>query len=367
MIWLIGSIVGGVIIAAGLVLTLLPLIRSGWYVVRACDFPRVQIASVVSACTTLTGLGWLVGGVLWARWLAAVGVVVVGMQLAQIVRYTRLWPKQVEDADGSASRLRLFIANVDYTNGRYEDVSRALCDADADVLLLVEANEPWESALTEVSAKYSTRLGEARDDGLGLVLYSRVPIEGGSFEHLVSDDRGSVHGRLCCENGARLRFVALHPTPPALDNHEAEGRTNSRQRDAELVVVAKHIRDEPEAHWIVFGDLNDVAWSHTTRLFGRLSGLNDPRVGRKLLNTFHAQVRWMRYPLDHVFVSPKITLGRLERVRLPGSDHFGVLIEIGLPKADEPGQAGANGGDASDAQDRAEAERIEDAGKSAAE
>ena len=81
---------------------------------------------------------------------------------------------------------------------------------------------------------------------------------------------------------------------------------------------------------IVMGDLNDVAWSHTTRRFQRLSGHLDPRVGRGFYNTFHAQVPVWRWPLDHLFHSARFRL--VEMVRLPdiGSDHFPMLFRLAL-------------------------------------
>jgi hypothetical protein len=79
---------------------------------------------------------------------------------------------------------------------------------------------------------------------------------------------------------------------------------------------------------IVAGDLNDVAWSHTSRLFRRLSRLVDPRVGRGFYNSYHAQCVWMRWPLDHVFYSPDFLLRGLRRLPAFGSDHFPLLIEL---------------------------------------
>ncbi|MEL6741018.1 MAG: endonuclease/exonuclease/phosphatase family protein, partial [Planctomycetota bacterium] len=145
----------------------------------------------------------------------------------------------------------------------------------------------------------------------------------------VSEDRPSINATLDI-GGMPIRFVGVHPTPPALAKRSGTGRHNSRIRDAELVLVAEDVAADAEAVWIVAGDFNDVAWSHTTRLFRRLSGLRDPRVGRGMFSTYHAEYPLLRYPLDHVFVSRGIRVAGLSRVRMPGSDHFAMLADLDL-------------------------------------
>ena len=88
------------------------------------------------------------------------------------------------------------------------------------------------------------------------------------------------------------------------------------------------------------GDLNDVAWSHTTRLFRRISGLLDPRVGRGSYPTFPVQFPFFRFPLDYVFHSEALRLVAIERLEQIGSDHFPMYAAFSFEPSGRIGQTG---------------------------
>ena len=124
------------------------------------------------------------------------------------------------------------------------------------------------------------------------------------------------------------------------------------------MIVGKEIGDDPaDEPTIVSGDLNDVAWSHTTRLFLRLSGLLDPRVGRGFYNSFHAQHWFIRFPLDHFFHSNDFRLVELRRLEEVGSDHFPMLLELSYEPHGRAGQPEQE----EQADDREEAEEMVEA------
>jgi endonuclease/exonuclease/phosphatase (EEP) superfamily protein YafD len=165
-------------------------------------------------------------------------------------------------------------------------------------------------------------------------VYSRFPLKDSEIKYLVEPDVPSMHTLLHLPSGDEIRMHFLHPAPPSPTENEA-----SSERDAELIIVAKSVA-ETDAPVIVTGDLNDVAWSETTRLFRKISGLLDPRVGRGMFNTFHAGYWLIRWPLDHVFHSRHFCLSNMRRLRRFGSDHFAILTELVLVPGGKPKQYG---------------------------
>jgi endonuclease/exonuclease/phosphatase (EEP) superfamily protein YafD len=125
-----------------------------------------------------------------------------------------------------------------------------------------------------------------------------------------------------------------------------------------LLIVAKSVR-RSDLPVIVPGDLNDVAWSATTRVFRKISGLLDPRVGRGMFNSFHADYWFLRWPVDHLFHSSHFRLSAIRRLPHFGSDHFALFTELSF----EPLHATRSNGLEADREERSSAnQKISDQG-----
>lgn len=335
------------------VATALPFSRCQHYLIRGWDFPRLQIA---------IGLLVLAGGQIAAGWterpiewvVLGIAVVALGVQARWILPYSIFAPKEVaEPRDPRPERsIRLLSANVLQPNRNAAGFLALVRRAAPDIVIVLEGNAWWQERLDVLEGEGYTHTMKCPLENLyGMLVYSRRPLFGMSTQFLVDKECPSMHAIVELLSGERVTLHVLHPAPPSPTENET-----SEERDAELVMVGKAVHGAKRPA-IVAGDLNDVAWSATTRLFRKVSGMLDPRVGRGLFSSYHAKIPGMRWPLDHLFHSRHFCLNEIRRLPGFGSDHFPLLIDLQLA-ADEKGE-----GLSADAEEEAWAEELlEDAG-----
>lgn len=303
--------------------TLIPLKAGDAWWIRAFDFPRVQITVV--AVVLLLVIVLFVNDFRFYDYLTIVALLgSIGLQAWQIFPYTPLAPVQVQASKKheSESALYLLIANVFMDNKDTAKLKAQVRAMDPDIILVVEVNRWWESQLQSLQTDYPYFVAHPLENTYGMILYSRLQLIDPQIRFLVQEDVPSIHTRVRLRSGTEIELHCVHPRPPSPMHHP-----RSTERDAELILVGRDVR-KSNRPVLVTGDLNDVAWSHTTRLFQKVSGLIDPRVGRGIFGTFHARYPFLRWPLDHVFHSDHFRLIELKTLDYFGSDHLPVFVAL---------------------------------------
>ncbi len=293
-----------------------------WWI-RGFDFPRVQISILILANIVLAlfAYGFDEG---WQ--FVLLGTLVLGLiyQCVLIYPYTAFAKVQVIGYAGeeNGDSISILVSNVLTPNREYQKLIDLVRERDPDILLTLESDKRWEEALSVLEDRYHHFEKVPLDNLYGMHLYSKLPLEEMEVKYLIRDDIPSIHGHVRLHNGKRAEIHCLHPRPPS----PGESKT-STDRDAELLLTGREIAEGAE-RVLVFGDLNDVAWSRTTGLFQKMSGLLDPRRGRGFFNTYNANYPLLRWPLDHVFHTDDFTLIDIARERNIGSDHFPIYIKL---------------------------------------
>lgn len=298
--------------------------RDEWWF-RGADFPRLQIL-ILGFIALLLYIFWEHS---WTRWDQAIFlglVAALAYQLKMVLPYTFIWKKQVQKVKkhelDPERQISLIVSNVLTPNKKYHLLIEQIQKHQPDLVLTLETDQTWQNELSVIETDYPYRVPVPLDNLYGMHLYSKLKLSDTEMKFILSDEIPSIHTTVTLRSGHPVQLYCLHPKPPSPT--EAE---DSKLRDAELLIVGDQIKDLDES-CIVMGDLNDVAWSRTTRLFQRISGLLDPRVGRRYINTFHADYPLLRWSLDHVFHSTDFALVHMERLPHIGSDHFPVYVVL---------------------------------------
>ena len=304
-------------------LTLLPFLRHGAWWIRVGDFPRLQIAFLSLIVSLLL--------IALARPFETTEIVLVvallGCALYQFYRvlpYMPIYPKQVQKSRVPLPKkvIKLLISNVWIHNKDAKRLLDLIKKWNPDVVVLAEPDGRWAEEVSSLERSYPHIVSYPLDNAYGMMLFSKHKLINPKLKFLIENDIPSIHTDVELPSGDVIKLYCLHPRPPA-----PQENLRSTERDAELLMIGR-LTSNHDLPTIICGDLNDVAWSRTTKLFQKISGLLDPRIGRGLYNSFHARYPIIRFPLDHVFHSNHFRLVELKRLPHIGSDHFPIYVSL---------------------------------------
>ncbi|MCJ8164003.1 endonuclease/exonuclease/phosphatase family protein [Pontibacter sp. E15-1] len=339
------------LIVLGFIFTLfsfLPLIQTPLWWIRVMDFPRLHVAIFLTAILVayvalygVTGTGTIAMLVVWA--LAILNEVRYIFNFTPLAKTEALRTMQQTPANA----FTLMISNVRMVNTKYDSFVDLVLKEDPDMLVMNEPNEAWHDNVREkLDKRYPYTIEKPLENTYGMLLWSKFALHGSEIRYLVEDGIPSFYTVVELPSGKKFDLFTVHPQPPRL-------LKNTETREAELLLVAKQAKGTKYPS-VVAGDLNDVAWSKTTKLFKEISGTIDPRVGRGFYNTYNALVPLFRYPLDHVFYDPQFRLVALRRLDKFGSDHFPIAITLNY----EPQHENAQEHPVADSEDHEEANEM---------
>ena len=318
-------ILGGTLIFV----SLLPLIRNDYWTFRVFEFPRAQkwvinfillVASIILfPSDAYFSFGFII--LLFANQLYL---------SYQIYPYLPIAKKQIASVrHDKEPSIKLLIANVYQDNRQWDKLAKMVKDEQADIVLLVETNKWWkDKCCAAFGEEYPYQVLEDRENTYGMLLFSKLELKNTQIHYWIKEEIPSIETDIQLENRS-IKFYAIHPEPPVPSEN-----TKSTERDAEILLIGQKTKAD-QMPTIVAGDLNDVAWSYTSELFLKTSGLLDPRRGRGFFSSFHAKYPLFRWPLDHVFCSGHFRLQKMKRMESIGSDHFPILLQLHLAKTDD--------------------------------
>ncbi|HEY0976446.1 MAG TPA: endonuclease/exonuclease/phosphatase family protein [Flavobacteriales bacterium] len=218
--------------------------------------------------------------------------------------------------EGSMHLLRVAQINVLQNNTKYNAVVREALSSHADLISFQEVDPTWAAVLDQgLAEELPFRRTVAGTDRYGIALYSKFPFV--SAEIVDLHGRPAVRATIQVED-ILLQLLCVHTSSPG-------SYASFRQRNAQLRRIEQMVGDT-RGPVLLLGDLNTVSWDDAFHTFIRRSGLREAAEGP--LATWPTAFGRSLIPLDHILVAPALGITGLSTLRIPGSDHQGLVADI---------------------------------------
>lgn len=298
-----------------------PLINATHWVFRVFDFIRLQLLTVLVALLILVFFCFTGFSFFYVLTVLFIFCAVV-YHVVTIMPYFPKHQKKVILSD--EQKIVVLSINVKQENKSYKKLIDLVNKVEPDIFLTMETDKLWEKNLEPIESSFKSIIRVPQDNRYGMHIYTKLEVKNYEIHYLISKEHPSIKVTCIDKNNNDFVFWGIHPPPPSPTE-----KTTSKQKDAELMKVAKYALDT-KIPMIVSGDFNNVCWSKTSRLFSKISKLKDARIKRGFYSTFPANYWLLRFPIDLLFHSNSITISKIKVLASIGSDHLPLLFKFYL-------------------------------------
>lgn len=236
----------------------------------------------------------------------------------------------------SSEPLRVAFANIEAdprNRGAWPAKADALVALDADVLMLVEANVDVLDGSSALLRAFPHRAQSLiyHDRQSGAFILSRRPLRAVGPQ---GREWGLPPNALAVMEvaGREIGLYALHLARPIIGPQARQAAWAAAQAGA-LPPVR-----------IVAGDFNAAPWSAATRMIAEATETRVlPGIRRTWRGVYPVSVFGWTPPtiygaqIDHILVSDGVALERIALFDMPSSVHWGVIADLRIARADDPG------------------------------
>jgi endonuclease/exonuclease/phosphatase family metal-dependent hydrolase len=283
--------------------------------------PRPELAAL-APLAVLPAIAAVIIAAFTARWLAALlaipAAVLVAWQLPPRKR-ARIQAGPGPSRGTGSTRLTLFTLNAEAGAADPDALLRILHEHSVDVLAVQELTKPMVSRLTAagLTELFPFSHLDPRPGSGGTGLWARWPLA--PLPPIRGLRSAAPRARIDPPGGFPVTLTAVHPVAPV------GGRAGHWRRELAMIQQALAPADEPQ---LVAGDFNATR-DHAP--FRELLAAGFADCADSSQNRSWPGFTWPERPvmrLDHVLVSPAATVPMTRVIRVPRTDHHGVLAVI---------------------------------------
>lgn len=218
-----------------------------------------------------------------------------------------------------APKLRCILLNVKGANIGKGSIPDYIRGTRADVVVLTDVDEAWETVIQAMSKDYPNIITVPREDGYGVGLLSRLPMRAAQAFNAGEQLVPTVYGIVRCGDRQLLVLGTRFLPPAGTDDHWS--------RIEHMKGIVEGFSD-PKYRVILLGDLNVTHWSPYFKEFAKVGRLVDSAQGFGIQPTWPVKGFPMQIPIDHCLVSPCFKV--LNRTLGPniGSDHYPLIVDL---------------------------------------